>query len=68
MQIEPMQEEQRALIRIVRCIYNGGFCELDVSQECQNKYKELYQEELGEDINCCRTDQKLIAYEYPCKC
>lgn len=31
-----------------------------IMEECRDKYKELYQEELGEDINCCRTDQKLI--------
>lgn len=47
-------------IYINRCLYNNGYGELDVSQECRDKYKELYQVDLDEDINCCRTDQNLI--------
>lgn len=45
-------------ITIIKCLLNSGFGELDVSQECRDKYKDLYQVEL--DINCCRTDQNLI--------
>ena len=47
-------------IYIVRCLYNNGYGELDVSQECRDKYKELYHVDLDEDINCCRTDQNII--------
>jgi len=48
------------LIPIVRCLYNRGYCELDVSQECRDKYKELFLEDLPEEINCCRSNQNLI--------
>jgi hypothetical protein len=47
-------------IAIIMCMYNGGCNELYVSQECCDKYKELFQVDLKQDIDCCRTDQNLI--------
>ena len=55
-----MQEQQQALIPLVKYLYNTGYAEIDVSQECRDKYKELYHVDLDEDINCCRTDQNII--------
>lgn len=55
-----MQSQQQALIPIIKYLYNSGYAEIDVSQECRDTYKKLYNETLEEDIGCCRTNPKLI--------
>ena len=55
-----MQETNQSLIHIVKFIYNDGYASIDVSQECRDKYKELYSEELDKDIMGCRTNPRLI--------
>ena len=47
-------------IKLIRCLYNKYYGEIDVSQECRDKYKEIHNEKLIEDILFCRADPKLI--------
>jgi hypothetical protein len=54
------EQPQQALIPLIKYLYNTGYAEIDVSQECRDKYKELYNEKLDEDIMGCRTNPKLI--------
>jgi hypothetical protein len=37
-----IQETNQPLIHIVKFLYNDGYASIDVSQECRDKYKELY--------------------------
>lgn len=60
MQAEQQQQQQQALIPLIKYLYNSGYAGIDVSQECRDKYKELFQEELDKDITGCRTNPKLI--------
>ena len=62
MQVEQVQEEleEQDKIVLVKYLYNDGYGEIDVSQECRDKYKELFLEDLSEDIMGCRSNQNLI--------
>ena len=55
-----MEQQKQALIPLIKYLYNAGYADIDVSQECRDKYKELYNEELDKDIMGCRTNPKLI--------
>lgn len=55
-----MTESTTQKIKLIRCLYNKGYGEINVSQECRDKYKEFHKEELIEDILFCRADTKLI--------
>jgi len=65
MQVEQVQEEleeqqKQDKIVLVKYLYNDGYGEIDISQECRDKYKELFLEELDKDVMGCRSNQNLI--------
>ena len=59
-ELEEQQSTQQDKIGLVKYLYNDGYGEIDVSQECRDKYKELFLEDLPEDIMGCRSNQNLI--------
>ena len=48
------------IIKLCKYLYNAGYCEFSISDECREKYKELYGEELAKDIEGERMNPNLI--------